>query len=95
MRSQTFARLSLVATAASMCALVGCTSSDGGNDGGRYSDISGDVTPELKSQHQRSVEMHSEIAATWNNNHRMKWADLHRLMLNDRPSLLTTMPQPY
>ncbi len=94
MRSKTFARLTIVSAFALAGSLVGCASYDG-DDGGRHSDVQDDITPELMSQAQRHIDVDDDIYATWNANPRMMWADLHRLMLNDRPSLLTTMPTPY
>jgi hypothetical protein len=98
MRSKTFARPGIATLIALTATLVGCGGSSNRytvGDDGRHKDIRHDLTPELMTQHQRNVDVNDEIALTWDNNSRMMWADMHRFFLNDRPSLLTTMPTPY
>jgi hypothetical protein len=59
------------------------------------SKIRGDITPELMTQHQSALANSDETLKNWNGNTRMMWADLHRGLLNDRPSRLTVLPSPY
>jgi len=97
MRSKMFARLSVLSAIALAGALVGCGGSSRytAGDEGRHGDVRSDITPELMTQHQRNVDTYDELEVTWDGNSRMMWADIHRFMLNDRPSLLTGMPTPY
>jgi hypothetical protein len=82
----------LVAAAALLAALAatGCTTA-----GTQHSKVVHNLTPELLSTDQRSVDVQNMTSLTWNTNNRMFWDDLSRAALTDRPSRLSKHPVPY
>jgi hypothetical protein len=74
--------------------LGGCASS-GRNDGGRHSDIQGDLSPELDTLTLRPIDFDNRMYYTWDTNGRMFWGDLLKASYQDRPSRLVNAPTPY
>lgn len=68
--------------------LTGCQST-GGSDGVAYSDIVGDITPEMRGLTQRPVDRHAALKYANNENVRMLWDDVARSMYLNRSSRLS------
>lgn len=68
--------------------LSGCTST--GNE--QLNEVRDDPSPNVITLSQREVDVDNATVYTFDENGRMIWADLGRLMLFDRPSRLSREP---
>lgn len=68
--------------------VAGCSSSPGRK-------VRHDLTPELKTVHQRPADVDNTVWHTWNADWRMMKADLLRAGHLDRPSRLAPVPVPH
>jgi len=85
-------RLSVVlgsALIAGALALTGCGTGDA-----RLDDIRADPSPDVDTLHQRPIDMGNAATVTFDENFRMMWQDMGRVMLFDRPSRLAREPIP-
>jgi hypothetical protein len=57
-----------------------------------YAAISGNLTPELQTLHERPVDVHRNMAVNQNQSWRMFWNDLGRVWYTDHPSRLSSFP---
>lgn len=73
--------------------LVGCASSD--EPLTRHEQVLADLTPELRTLHERNVDILNQIAHTDQTNARAFYSDIGRAIYRDRPSRLHPAPNPY
>ena len=81
----------LALAAMTLSPLVACESSANR----RHRLIRNNLTPELRTLHQRKADQQNAIAITFDENGRMINQDLGRMWLTDRPSRLTPEPVPH
>ncbi len=74
--------------------MTGCAQNDRA-DGGRLSQIQGDVSPELDTLALRPIDVDNRMYYTWDTNGRMFWEDVYSGLLMDRPARLTNGPTPW
>lgn len=70
--------------------LAGCSAKDPNNVS--YKAIAGSPTPELRGLTERPIDIDRNIWMTQNQNWRMMYGDLGRLLYVDRPSWLSPYP---
>ncbi len=83
--------LAVAFTALSPLLMTGCETSSTR----RHRLIRANLTPELRTLHQRKVDQQNAIAITFDENGRMFSQDLGRAFMTDRPSRLTPEPVPH
>lgn len=83
--------LAVAVTALSPLLMAGCETSATR----RHRLIRANLTPELRTLHQRKVDQQNVIALTFDENGRMFNQDLGRAFMTDRPSRLTPEPVPH
>lgn len=84
------ARLFLASLIAVGVAASGC----GSSKDKRVGAIRSDLTPEMKTLHNRPDDVRNSLAIYYNEMERMMWQDLGRAFYTDRPSRLTPEPVP-
>lgn len=77
--------LTLVTACALLSTLSGCSES-------RLEEVRADATPNLDTLSQRPEDIDNAMTVTFDENGRMFWEDLGRVMLLDRPSRLKREP---
>jgi len=83
----------LIASIATL-ALTGCASPGRAHAADRQK-VKENLTPELLTLNERSLDAENRLMVTFNTNMRMFWADLARASYVDRPSRLTPGPMPH
>jgi hypothetical protein len=81
----------LALAAMTLSPLVGCESAGDR----RYRQIRGNLTPELRTLHERKVDQQNAIALTFDENGRMFNEDWGRFWMTDHPSRLSPEPIPH
>ncbi|MCC6229448.1 MAG: hypothetical protein IT432_09495 [Phycisphaerales bacterium] len=86
-------RLAALLAAAAVGTLVGCSTSDYNEE--LADDIRGDLSPELDTMHERPTDVKNRHALMVDENLRLLNEDMARLLLLDRPSILSEHPMPH
>lgn len=75
--------------------LVGCTTAASQADYAQAERVRADLTPELDTLYQRPDDISNTLTIMADENGRMFWEDLGRVMYTNRPSRLTPEPVPW
>ena len=92
LNSRTALTMSAVLVTATLMLTTGCASSP---DDVSYRGITRNLTPELMTTHERSIDVDRNFAATRNIQRRMFWEDLGRVFYTDNHSRLHPAPTVY
>ncbi|QKK07033.1 MAG: hypothetical protein HND58_01885 [Planctomycetota bacterium] len=76
-------------------AVTGCSTASSNADYAQAERIRADLTPELDTLYQRPDDMSNAFTVMLDENGRMIWQDLGRVLYTDRPSRLTREPVPW
>jgi hypothetical protein len=83
---RTVAKLAAASLAGCLLAGVGCAADPMATD---FKSVKSNLTPELMTISERKVDVERNLATAENQNYRMFWNDLGRMMYVDRPSILS------
>ncbi|MCK4873902.1 MAG: hypothetical protein KAS72_14370 [Phycisphaerales bacterium] len=78
---------------AGACVLTGCAQER--EPLTRHEQVLADLTPELRTLHERDADVANQLAHTDNTNTRAFYWDVGRALYTDRPSRLHPGPRPY
>ena len=91
LRRLTILTLGTIAAAA----VTGCSTASSPADFAQAERIRQNLTPELDTLYQRPDDMSNAFTIMLDENGRMFWQDLGRVLYTDRPSRLTREPVPW